>query len=87
MADPVTWHYSLRSGKQEELYVVDSDTSFSKTKCEALMASPDPEQSAVTIQSQKQCKNSESDPSTSDVTNISQQAINVQILQQLQSLG
>ena len=44
------------------------------------------EQSSVTSQSEKECKSSDLDLSTSDVTNISQQAINVQILQQLQSL-
>ena len=56
---------------------VESDTLISETECDTLVNNSDPEQNSVKVPSQKQGSQIDSDPSTSSVSNISQQAINM----------
>ena len=91
---PVEIHTSQDSTFMKELLasqqdpssaqVSDNESSLNESDCEALIASSDDDNDQV-VNRQRSAK--KSDPTDSDSQSMSQQAINVKILEQLHSLG
>ena len=67
--------------------VSDNDSSINASDCETLIASSDDEHDSRNETVNQEMPVKKPDPTESDSQNILQQAINIQILAQLQSLG
>ena len=90
MSEDSTFMKELLASQQdsETGQVSDNDSSINESDCEALIASSESDDNDSREHVVKSLKNSrKSDPTMSDSQSTSQQAINIQILEQLQSLG
>ena len=82
MRDLLATQKSSTSGQ-----VSDNDSSIHESDCEALTASSDDDSGSGNERTSTETLVKKSDPTKSDVNSTSQQAINMQILAQLQTLG
>ena len=72
---------SSNSGQVSDIF------SINESNCEALIASSEDEQESDVESTVNKKSLASSDPTSSAVSNVSQQAINLQILSQLQAMG
>ena len=89
MSEDNTFMKELLVSQQESTtgQVSDNDSSINESDCEALIASSDDDNDSQQPVVNRHKSVKKSDPTGSDCQSTSQEAINIQILAQLQSLG
>ena len=88
MSEDSTFLKQLMAGQSSSNSRQVSDiSSINDSDCDALIASSDEEQESESKSTVSNTCVASSDPTSSDDTSVSQQAINLQILSQLQKMG